>query len=464
MATCAVALGGTGRARALRAELRATLRLAAPLAAMQVGQLAITTTDVLLLGRLGPQPLAAASLALAPFHALFLFGLGMVMGTATLFAQARGAGQSLRIRKTVQQSWLLVAVVTLPVWLLLTQIRAFYALIGPDPALVDDAVRFTHLLMLALPGMLVVVLLRNLMAALGAGRPTLLITLGGILLNAGLGYGLIFGGFGLPRLELVGSALATVITNTAMGVCAVAWGLVDRRFRRYVAPRGWRPDWRLFGALARFGAPVGGALILEAGLFSASGLLMSKLGAVSLAAHQVTLQICSLLFMLPLGIGLAATTRVGLLTGAGDRAGARRAGRVAGGLGAACMAAVALLFLLGAEPMVGLFMRDDDALGLETAVLAITLLHLAAVFQLADGLQVIGASALRGLGDTRAPMWIAAFGYWGIGFPASLTLGLHTALGGLGVWLGLALSLSVVAVLLLGRFEQLSRRRPGPAR
>lgn len=446
---------------ALALEVGATVRLATPLAATQLAQIAITTIDVLMLGWLGAAPLAAAGLGLVLYHTLLLFGIGVLMATSTLFAQALGAGRRLEVRALLQQSWLVLLLIAAPCMLALaTLARPFLALIGQEPALLGDTERFLDVLIWSMPGLLTLVMLRGFTSAFGTGRPALVVTLVGIPVNAVLCYGLIFGAFGLPRLELVGAALASSITHTLMAVAALAWCLVDRRFRRYAALRRFRFRRPLLTAILRLGLPVGGTLVMEAGLFSAAGLLIGLIGVNALAAHQVTIQIVSMLFMIPLGIGLAASVRIGTFTGAGDRAGARRAGYVACALGAACMIAFAVLFLVAAEPLTRLFLAEDDPASVEARSIAIGLLHVAALFQLVDGLQVIGNSALRGLGDTRAPMLIAALGYWVIGFPVAAGLGLATPLGGQGVWLGLALALAIVAIFFLRRFDRLTRTLP----
>lgn len=456
--TAAVAAAAApASSRATRAEVLATLRLAAPLAATQLAQMAINTTDVLMLGWLGPEPLAAASLGLALFFFLFVSGMGLVTGASPLLAQAVGAGQALRVRGLVQQGLLLTVGTAVPLMLVTSQGRPILLLLGQDPALVEETHRFLLALLWAMPGMLGVVFLRCFTTAFGAGRPVLVATLLALPLNALLAYGLIFGGFGLPRLGVVGAGLASALTHAAMFAMLLAWCVAAPRFRRYLVPFRPRPDPALLRELVRVGLPIGGALLMESGLFSAASLLMGRLGTLPLAAHQVTLQICATVFMIPLGVGLAATVRVGLAHGAGDAAGARRAGLVACALGTGVMLATALTFWLGAERLVDLFLDTATAEGAAAAAMAATLLRIAAFFQLADGLQVVGISSLRGLGDTRVPMWIAAFGYWAVGFPVAATLGLGAGYGGVGVWTGLALALAAVAGLMLHRFLRLTR-------
>jgi MATE family multidrug resistance protein len=281
----------------------------------------------------------------------------------------------------------------------------------------------------------------------------------GVVVNAVLAWGLVFGAFGLPRLGLVGSGIASSLVNAGMLVALLVYATRVRPFRRYaILGRLWRPDWPTFAEILKVGLPIGGGLLMEVGLFASAVMLMGWLGKDQVAAHQVTLQIASTSFMVPLGISMAATIRVGLAMGAGDAAGARRAGRVALGLGVLCMAGFALLFWTMPEALVGLFLDRADPASARPLELAALFILIAAAFQLVDGVQVIAAGALRGMRDTRVPMLLATISYWLVGFPAAYALAFPLGWGGLGVWIGLALALAAAAVLMLTRFERLSRR------
>lgn len=448
--------GSPASSRLVRAEAMATLRLAGPLAATQLAQMFINTTDVLLLGWLGPEPLAAASLGLALYHFLFMGGVGVVQATSPLLAQALGARQPLRVRRLTQHGFLVVLLLAVPLMLVTSQGGVILAALGQDPHLLESTRLFLWAMLWGLPGMLGSVFLRCFTSAFGTGRPVLAATLATLPLNAVLAYGLIFGRLGMPELGIVGAGVASALSHSFMFLFLLAWCLKVPRFRRHVAPFRLRPDPRVIREILALGLPIGVALLMESGLFSGAGLLMGLLGTLPLAAHQVTLQICATFFMVPLGIGFAATIRVGLAQGAGDRAGARRAGLVASALGAAVMAVVALGFLLAGHVLVGLFLDTAVPEARAAAALAVTLLQVAALFQLADGLQVIGISSLRGLGDTRVPMWIAILGYWLVGFPTAALLGHATPLGPVGVWLGLAAALAAVATMMLARFNRLT--------
>ncbi|MFO1035273.1 MAG: MATE family efflux transporter [Geminicoccaceae bacterium] len=438
-------------------EIVATLRLSAPMALAQLGLIAINTTDVLLLGWLGAVPLAAASLGLGLFHVCLLFGIGVVQAASPLLASAAGARRPLEIRRVAQQSLWLALAVALPLMAILWWIRPVLALLGQDENLLPHTELFTRILLLAMPGALGFVALRCFTTAFSDTRPILVVSAIAIPLNALLGWSLIFGYAGLPALGVAGAALASVLTNSFMFVVMLVWS-TRGRYRRFRLLAGiQRRDGATFLKLLRLGLPIGGALLLEVGVFASSTLLAGILGTAQLAAHQVTLQVASFFFMLPLGVGMAATIRVGLAQGRADLAGARRAGFVALGLGVGLMSLVAIVFWTGAEALVGLFLSETGPVEALALGYAATFLHVAALFQIVDGLQVIGISALRGLQDTRVPMLLAAIGYWVIGFPACYLLGLHTSLGGVGIWSGLAFGLAAVGVTMAVRFDRMTR-------
>lgn len=445
-------------AASLGAEIRATTALAVPLALTQLGQIAINTTDVLFLGRLGAESLAAATLAIALFHVLLVTCIGVAMATAPLVAQALGARQPRRARRVVRQGLWVTAAVTLPAVALLWFTDEILVGIGQDPRLAARAEQFMHALCWALPFGVALIVMRNFVTAFERTLP-IMVTMGlGVLVNALLNWLLVFGHWGFPRLEMVGSGLASTIVNLAMFAGLATYAAQVRPFRRYaVLNRFWRPDWAIFREILKVGLPIGGMLLMEVGLFAGAAFLMGWIGSAEVAAHQIAIQIASTSFMVPLGISMAATVRVGLAVGAGDLAAARRAGFVACALGTAFMAGCALLFWLTPDALAGLFLSAGDPAAPPVLALAATFLMMAAVFQLADGLQVIGAGSLRGLGDTRLPMLFAAFGYWAVGFPACMAIGFGLGWGGVGIWAGLALALLVVATLMVGRFHRLTR-------
>ena len=442
----------------LARELRAMLALALPLALTQLTQILIHTTEVLLLGRLGPAPLAAATLAAALFHAGMMFGVGVVSATAPLIAQAKGARQPRLIARTVRQGLWMTLAITGPLIALLWWTRPLLAAMGQDPALLPMTEAYMRWAVWGMPFAVGFIVLRSFIAAFARTRAVLVAALVGAVVNLPLSWLLIFGGLGLPGLGTAGAGIAVATVFTLMFAILLAYCLRAAPFRRYAVLRGlWRPDLVVFREVLRVGLPIGGAVLLEVGLFASATLLMGLIGTAQLAAHQVALQLASIAFMVPLGLSQAATIRVGLAIGAGDGAQARLAGWVACGLGTGFMAATAVLFWTQRAELAGLFLDADTADGAAALGYALVFLRIAALFQLVDGLQVIGIANLRGLKDTTIPMWLAAFGYWVVGFSSCWVLGFHTSLGGTGIWIGLAFALATVGVVMVWRFDRLTR-------
>jgi MATE family multidrug resistance protein len=244
-------------------------------------------------------------------------------------------------------------------------------------------------------------------------------------------------------------------------MCAAAvWiAYASRPFKKYqILGRCWRCDWALLGRLFWVGMPISGSFLLEYGLFAAAALLMGWLGTVELAAHQIALQIASIMFMVPFGISMAATVRVGHAAGRVDSAGTRRAGVAALVLAAGFMAAMTVLVGFGSEQIPALFLGEAASDAGATARLAATLLLLGASFFIADGVQTVAAGALRGLNDTRVPLLFAAICFWAIGFAACYILGFMLGWGAIGIWIGLSLAVMLYAALLVWRFHLLTKR------
>jgi MATE family multidrug resistance protein len=434
-------------------ELAALFALGWPLIAAQLAQNMLFTTDVVMMGWLGPQSLAAGALATSFFNMFLLFGFGIVGAVAPMVAQARGARDIKSIRRTVRQGlWIaiLLAALLIPVvW----QIRPIFQAVGIAENVTALAEGFTHAAAwLFLPSLMVIVL-RSFLAAHGATRAILIITIGAVFLNALGDWALMFGNLGLPRLELVGAGISTTLVNCAMLAALLVYIQLHRRYRRYhILARFQKPDWVHFRQIIRIGGPIGLTVLAESGMFSTASVLMGVLGTNELAAHAIAIQCAAMTFMVPLGLSQATTVRVGFAYGARAPEGVGKAGWTSLGLTVVFMASTCLLFLLLPRQIVGLFLdatapQNQAALGF-----AATYLGVAALFQLFDGAQVIAAAALRGLSDTRMPMLVALAGYWLCGLPVAYFAGFTFGLRGFGVWLGLASGLAVVALVLTARF------------
>jgi MATE family multidrug resistance protein len=437
--------------------MAATLRIAAPLAAANLLQMLTYAVDVIFIARLGEDELAASALSVAVFGFLLWALSGLTGAVAPLAAAEIGArAPALRpVRRTVRMAlWLSVLSGALAM-LLCALAESFMRLTGQEPRIAALAGEYMDVLLWAMVPMIAATVLRHFVATLGRPMLATVITGGGIVVNAVANYALIFGNLGAPAMGLQGAGLATVITSLAVFGAYVLAIRLDPRLHRYrVFGHLWRPDWSRFAALVQIGTPIALAIMAEAGVFGAAAFLMGRIGATELAAHTVALQIAALAFQVPFGVSQAATIRVGYFFGAGDAAGIGRAGWSAVVLGTAFMVLTALVMLLAPEWLLRIYIDPGSPANATLAGLAVTYLMVAAAFQLFDGIQVVAIGALRGLQDTRIPMWIAVFSYWVPGFGLAAGLGLNSPLEGIGVWIGLAAGLVCAAAMLLVRWHR----------
>jgi MATE family multidrug resistance protein len=441
-------------------ELGETLRLAVPMALTQLGQIAMMTTDLAFIGRLGSDAVAAASLAHTVFFVSFTFGMGLVSAVAPLAAQAFGARDPRMVRRALRVGLWAALLIALPLMALPFRGEEILLALGQAPAAAELAQQYLFGLVWGILPALWFIAIRGFMSAVNRPEPVLWITLAAIPANALLVYLLLYGKAGLPELGLFGAGLATTIVNLGTFLAGVYFTAYRRPFRKYhVFGHIWRIDWHLMRKLAIVGAPISIAFLLEYGLFGAAGLLMGLISTTALAAHQIALQIAAILFMVPFGIGMAATVRVGHAVGRVDAPAVKRAGLVAIGLGIAFMSSMTLIVILARYAIAEIFLGEaTDA----TAQLTATLLLIGSTFFVADGIQTIAAGALRGMNDTRVPLLFATISYWLVGFTCACALGFWTALGAIGVWIGLSVGTAVYAILLGLRFRRLADRLAVP--
>lgn len=443
-----------------REEMRAMLALAWPMILTNLAQVAMTATDVAIIGRLGPQALAAGALGSNLYFAPLIFGLGFAYATAPMMAAELGRRKhSVRdVRRTVRQGLWLSVLASIPIWILLWNGAAILRAMGQDPALAEQAGIYLRTLMWAVLPFYGYIVLRSFISALERPGWALVIMVISVLINAGLNWVLVFGNLGAPEMGIAGSGLATSIATFFMFFGLAGVISVERTFRRYrLFGRFWRADWPRFIALLKLGAPISGILAFEVTIFNAAAFLMGLIGSAQLAAHAIALQIASVSFMVPLGLGQAATVRVGLAFGARDSEGVTRAGWAAYVLGVSFMALMALVMLAFPKLLIGAFLNVSDPANAAVVSFAVTFLFFAALFQIVDGAQAVSAGMLRGLQDTNVPMLFAAIGYWGIGLPMGVLLAFQFGLGGSGIWIGLFSGLAVVAALLLYRWLKRDR-------
>ena len=442
---------------AWRAELMETVKLAWPMALTQLGQIAMMTTDLALIGRLGESAIAAVGLAHLILFVGFVLGMGPVSAVAPLAAQAFGAREPRMVRRSLRVGVWAAVMLGIPVNVAQLWGEDILVTAGQSAETAALAARYLSSLAWSMIPAWCFIALRNFMGAVNRPEPALWVTLAAIPINALLAYALIHGRFLLPRLDLLGAGLATTCVNVAMCAAAIWICYTCRPFKKYrVLGRFWRADWELLRKLMAIGLPISGAFMLEWGLFSSAALLMGWIGTTALAAHQIALQVATILFMVPFGLSLAATVRVGHAVGRRDPDATRRAGFGAIALGAGFMAATTVIVVALRRTIPLLFLGGDASGDAATASLAATLLLIGASFFVTDGVQGIAAGALRGLNDTRVPMLFAAVSFWLIGFTCAYGLAFPADLGAVGIWIGFSIGVGTFAVLLVWRFHRLT--------
>ena len=442
-----------------RVELTETVRLALPIALTQLGQIAMMTTDLALLGRLGDHVVAASALAHTILFAAFVLGMGLVSAVAPLAAQAFGARNPRMVRRALRVGLWAATMLGIPLSLVQLFGHDILIALGQTEQAASLAARYLYGLTWSMIPAWWFIALRGFMGAVNRPEPGLWITLAAIPANALLAYTLIYGQFGMPELDLLGAGLATTTVNIGMCAAAIWVCYAQRPFKKFrVLGRFWRPDWPLFRRLLIIGAPIAGTFSLEYGVFAAAGLLMGWISTTALAAHQIALTIASIMFMVPFGISMAATVRVGHAVGRRDSPGTRSAGFTAIALGIAFMTTMTVIVIVTREFLPILFLGSITPETAPTAALAATLLVVGASFFIADGVQTVTAGALRGLNDTRVPLLFSAICFWLIGFTACYGLGFPLGFGTYGIWIGLSLSVLVYAVMLVTRFHILTKR------
>jgi len=441
---------------------RAILRLGLPLIGSHVAQFGIVLTDALMLGWYDVETLAAQVIGGTFWFVFFIVASGFAWGIVPMVAAAAARGEQVQIRRVTRMCmWLsLMAAAAAMPFLLSTE--RLLLLMGQVPGTAELAGQYQDIAGWSIFPALLVMVLKSYLSALERTRVVLWATLAAVGVNAAINYALIFGHFGAPEMGIRGAAVATLAVNLVIGGLLALYA-VRAMPHHQLFVRFWRPDPEAFGRVFRLGWPIGLTSLAEAGLFTASSLMMGWLGTVPLAAHGIALQIASIAFMVHLGLSNAATVRAGNAMGRGDALGLRRGALVATAMsvGAALVTVTVMLSL--PELLIGAFIDPADPAHDEVLATGVLLLVAAAFFQLADGGQVMALGLLRGIQDTRVPMWMAGVSYWVLGVPASYVLAFRLGWGGIGLWVGLALGLALAWLLLSWRFWTWGVRRPmGP--
>jgi MATE family multidrug resistance protein len=444
-----------------KTEMRAMLKLGIPMGLTQLVQFFIYTIDVLMIGRLGPDELAASSLGIVIFFTLFLLGFGPAMASSPMVSQALGADENdtTDVRRSVRMAiWFGFFVFPIALAVVFFSERIALAL-GQPPELAALAQPYLIALAPGLPFALGVIVLRNFLAAIDRTRVPLVIIIITTVINATLNYLLIYGNFGFPRLELVGAGIASSFSYF-IGFCMlIAYIQRDKRGQQFdLLSNPFKPDWPRFKEVVQLGWPIGATSAFEGMLFNACVLVMGVIGVNEVASYQISVNLAALAFMIPLGFSMAGATRVGLAEGAGNRDGVRRATWLTIFFCIVTIMVVAVPAALVPEWIAGLYIPADKAENAEVVRWVIVFLPMAAAFMLFDAVQVAANQCLRGLKDVRVPMVLTGISYWGIGFPIAYYLGLHTSAGPAGVWWGLTAGLAAASVTLGARLWWVARK------
>jgi MATE family multidrug resistance protein len=425
-------------------ESRLTLRLALPLMIGQLSQMLLGVADTVMVGHLGVQDLAALTFANSLFHVPFVFGIGLLTGISVFTSNSRGAEDDARVRGSCRHGLYLSLVLGLLIFGVAWALSYRLDLFGQPPEVTTRTTVFFRIVMASLVPALASIALKNHADALNRPWPPFWIFLGGVVLNIGLNWVMIYGKLGCPALGFEGAAWATLISRSVILVAMMVWLVNAKGLRQWVPYRWFRqPDFGDLKPLLAIGLPASFQMACEVAAFSLAGLIMGKFNATAMAAHQIAITLAATAFMLPLGLSMALTVRMGEAHGAGEMARLRPIA-VSGWLLAAGYSMLgAAVFLIFGKFLAGLFIDAPEVIALTASLLAIV-----GVFQLVDSLQVVSSAMLRGLRDARIPAIIGFVAYWIVGLPVGAGLAFGLQLEAIGVWWGLAAGLFVACVTL----------------
>ena len=429
---------------ALKLELPPMARLAGPVVTAELGWMTMGVVDTIMVGHVSPAAMGAVSIGGVLFYTVAIFGTGMLLGLDTLVSQSFGAGDVVDCHRSLLNGVYVCVPVGLTlmgvVWLFPAFLRSF----GIDPAVLQEAIPFLYAIGWSVFPLLLYFAFRRYLQGMNLVKPVMFALISANLANLAGDWILVFGHFGVRAMGAEGAGWSTCLSRIYMASVLLAYILYhERRYRT-----GWRetplaPDLPRIRKLIGLGLPAAMQLSFEVGVFAAATTLIARLGADVLAAHQVAMNAASFTYMVPLGIGAAAAVRVGQALGRGDVAAASRAGWTATLMGAGFMSCAGIVFVLAPGAIVSIYTPDPNVLAVGVSLLAV-----AAAFQLFDGIQTVTTGALRGAGDTRTPMLCHLLGYWGLGFPLGYVLCFKLNWGAVGLWTGLCVALIAIGIVL----------------
>ena len=431
------------------------LALAWPVVVAELGWMLMGIVDTVMVGRLGPEAIGAVGLGSGVYVALAVFGMGILLGLDAFVSQAYGAGSIAECHRWLLHGLYLAALACGPITLLTVGVAGSMPMWGLHPAVLTLARPYLQTVAWGTLPLLVYAACRRYLQAINLVRPVMMVLLTANLVNAGLNWILIFGHFGVPAMGTTGAAWATVVGRAYMAgalLVIIAWH--ERRARLGLFDTPLALEWQRLWRLGRLGVPAALQITAEVGVFAAATALAARLDPVQLASHQIALNVASVSFMIPLGVASAGAVRVGQALGRRDLHGVRYAGWTALTIGVGFMACASVAFLVAPTWIIHLF--TDDRTVVATGV---SLLAIAAAFQLFDGMQGVATGILRGLGDTRTAMLSNLAGHWMLGLPVGYALCFWAGWGVAGLWLGLSLGLTSVSIVLVTVWTARTRRR-----
>lgn len=435
--------------------------LAAPIVVTQLAHISLSFVDTVMVGRLGPAALAGVALGNTVFFNTLMFGMGLLMAVGPMVSHAFGAQNPDAIGRSVRQGlWMTLTLSCIAIPIVMNG-DIILKLLGQSDANAELSGSYLFAISFGVFPFLGFIALRSFVEAVSRPKIVTVIALFGVGANIGLNYVLMYGKLGFPELGLVGTGWASAIVYSLDFLFLLTYIVKQKAFAEYrIFSRLGKPDPQYFKELFRIGYPIGSSMGIEMSLFMLTVIMMGWIGTTQLAAHQVAIQCAAFTFMVPLGIGMATSVRVGQAVGRRDMVGKTIAGYAGIGLSTVFMIVTAVLFWLFPQFIVGIYLDVTDPQNTLVVDLAVRLLFLAAIFQVFDGVQVATMGALRGMKDTKTPMKIAMFSYWAVGLVTGYILAFPLGLGEEGLWIGLVTGLAMAAVLLMRRFYRLSHATP----
>ena len=440
---------------AVREQVKNTFLLAYPVMLSQLGQVAVGVADSMMVGRLGALELAASSLANSIFFVILMFGIGISMGLTPLVSKAYGKGKTYQISRLFSNSLLINFLASLSLFGVVVLFSQNLSILNQREEVEVLALPFLLIITASLVPLMVFQTFKQFVEGLSQTKQAMYITIAANLVNVFLNWLLIWGHWGFPELGFLGAAWATLISRVLMMVLMGAYVLSSKRYSEFnIQLVRFKPNWTLCQRILKIGVPTGFQFIFEVSAFSAAAIMMGWISVNALAGHQIALNLASISYMMATGLATAGMIRVSHYIGKEDFKGMREAGMVAFGMVATFMFVCALLFFVLRFFLPTLYIDDPQVISL-----AASLLVLAGLFQLSDGIQVVGLGVLRGLEDVKVPTIVTFLAYWGLGLPLGYVLAFEMGFAEKGIWIGLLIGLTLTAGMLLYRFDQLSKRK-----